>query len=474
MNVASRMESTGVHGSIQVSQETADLLVEAGMKVQPREQKIEAKGKGLLQTYWLDTSAMTQGRCMVACTGDELGHNGAPDLDERSASEQEMDRLVDWNTNNLVQLLRVVHARRIALDATNTKLTEEENATIREYRRSLDEFNDVINLPSFVPAAAEYKVDVSALGLHPELIAEVRQYVWTIAQMYHNNHFHNFTHASHMCMSVLKLLSRISSVGATAGNETITAASRHHEDTYGITSDPLTCFSCVFAALIHDVDHTGIPNAVLIKENGHLAKVFKGKSIAEQNSVDVAWNLLMEDRFRNFRQAIFTNKGERKRFRQVIVNSVMATDVLDKQLKELRNRRWDLAFGATGETAESSQSISSGASNENQINRKATVVMETLILASDVRKCMPNGLNIPYRHSLTSASFTLFRLLIPCSIGRCIVNGTKSYIWKCFKRTWMVGLTLIQPTAGSKTKLASWTFTSFHWQRNWLTVECLG
>jgi hypothetical protein len=34
-----------------------------------------------------------------------------------------------------------------------------------------------------------------------------------------------------------------------------------HDHTYGITSDPLTQFAVVFAALIHDVDHTGVPTA---------------------------------------------------------------------------------------------------------------------------------------------------------------------------------------------------------------------
>jgi class 3 adenylate cyclase len=53
MNTASRMESTGQRGKIQVSQETADLLFEAGKNswITPREERIVAKGKGELQTY---------------------------------------------------------------------------------------------------------------------------------------------------------------------------------------------------------------------------------------------------------------------------------------------------------------------------------------------------------------------------------------------------------------------------------------
>jgi class 3 adenylate cyclase len=54
MNTASRMESTGLKGCIQLSQQTTDILIEAGKGywVTPREDKVEAKGKGEMQTYW--------------------------------------------------------------------------------------------------------------------------------------------------------------------------------------------------------------------------------------------------------------------------------------------------------------------------------------------------------------------------------------------------------------------------------------
>ena len=52
VNTASRMESTGVTNKIQVSQATADLLIEAGLEtwLTPREDRVFAKGKGELQT----------------------------------------------------------------------------------------------------------------------------------------------------------------------------------------------------------------------------------------------------------------------------------------------------------------------------------------------------------------------------------------------------------------------------------------
>ena len=59
VNTASRMESNGVRGRIHVSQATADALTVAGKAswLTPRDDKIEAKGKGLMQTYWVATSS---------------------------------------------------------------------------------------------------------------------------------------------------------------------------------------------------------------------------------------------------------------------------------------------------------------------------------------------------------------------------------------------------------------------------------
>ena len=55
MNTASRMESTGLPSTIQVSQETADLLIAAGKKswLTQREDAVIAKGKGELVTFFV-------------------------------------------------------------------------------------------------------------------------------------------------------------------------------------------------------------------------------------------------------------------------------------------------------------------------------------------------------------------------------------------------------------------------------------
>ena len=52
------MESTSLAGRVQISQSTAELLRASGKEkwFSPRGDKIHAKGKGELQTYWLDAA----------------------------------------------------------------------------------------------------------------------------------------------------------------------------------------------------------------------------------------------------------------------------------------------------------------------------------------------------------------------------------------------------------------------------------
>ena len=92
-------------------------------------------------------------------------------------------------------------------------------------------------------------------------------------------------HASHVVVSVDKLFSRIIApdIAPKSGTDT---ESILHDCTLGISSDPLTRFAVYLSALAHDVDHPGVSNAQLCKENSPLAQAYSNKSVAEQNSVE--------------------------------------------------------------------------------------------------------------------------------------------------------------------------------------------
>ena len=58
-----------------------------------------------------------------------------------------------------------------------------------------------------------------------------------------------------------------------------------------------------------------MPNGRLVEEDPGLGEMYS-QSVAEQNSVDLAWFKLMSDEYKELRACIYSNKAEMKRFRQ--------------------------------------------------------------------------------------------------------------------------------------------------------------
>ena len=109
-----------------------------------------------------------------------------------------------------------------------------------------------------------------------------------------------------------------------------------------------------------------------------MAVAYQNKSVAEQNSVDVSWKILMSDRYGDLRRAIYTNKGEFALFRSIIVNAVVATDIVNKELGDLRKARWSKAF--SGEVKNEGVTTS--------LDRKTTIIIECIMQASDIAHTM--------------------------------------------------------------------------------------
>lgn len=181
-------------------------------------------------------------------------------------------------------------------------------------------------------------------------------------------------------MSASKLLKRIvaSEDMKERKNEVVTLKDLH-DHTFGIATDPLCQFAIVFSALVHDVGHPGVPNTRLAVEEPKIAEKYSHRSIAEQRSLDVAFDLLNLPNFQNLRKCIYATESECTRFRQLVVNSILATDIADKNLKVIRDNRWDVAFH---------QSSTDAHDNEQWMDRKATIVIEHVIQASDVAHTM--------------------------------------------------------------------------------------
>eukprot|EP00934_Nitzschia_sp_Nitz4_P004178 Nitzschia sp. Nitz4//scaffold273_size25297//1398//4964//NITZ4_008313-RA/size25297-processed-gene-0.16-mRNA-1//1//CDS//3329545238//4168//frame0 len=369
VNTASRMESTGKKDCIQASPSTADALRQMGKGhwLKPRSDVVEIKGKGQMSTFWVEPNEKENS----TSERQEFEHHG------KIAGKHE--NLVKWNVDVLSKLLVAVLARRNMYGESGKSEAQAPTFPLVGNNIPIDEVQEIIELPPYeakLEESTEKKED-----LNPIVMSQLHNFVTEIAMTYHDdNPFHNFAHASHVCMSVSKLMSRIIAAESFIDEKCAGVVSHKskHEHTFGIVSDPLTLFACAFAALIHDADHPGVPNMQLVKEGTEFAKKYNERSVAEQRSVEVAWDLLMAEQFKELRDAICGTEEELVRFRELVVNSVMATDIMDKELIGLRNQRWEKAFDVN-KNADTSV---------DNMNRKATIVIEHLIQASDVAHTM--------------------------------------------------------------------------------------
>eukprot|EP00980_Cylindrotheca_fusiformis_P001620 scaffold366_cov54-Cylindrotheca_fusiformis.AAC.1 len=90
-----------------------------------------------------------------------------------------------------------------------------------------------------------------------------------------------------------------------------------------------------------------------ITENTRCAQIYRNKSVAEQKSMDIAWDMLMSEDYSALRACIYQTEEDLQRFRQLVLNTVMATDTVDSELQAFRKARWDTAFSNTNSAAES-------------------------------------------------------------------------------------------------------------------------
>jgi hypothetical protein len=365
------MESNGIPNRIHVSEKTADLIREAGKShwLTKRDELVSAKGKGKLQTYWVEpknggTKSVVSASDFSSIDDDVPDtKSGLESLVVQPGLTEKQARMVDWNVALLGELLTDVVAHREANGLSNSSKvdfsvikSENSSSMVR------DEFQERISLPTFDNAQLIDKTELS-----PDVLTQLRTYVTAIATCYPDNAFHNFAHASHVTMSAQRLLQGLANMRA--GDDS--------HDT--VVLDPLTRFAVAFSALVHDVDHPGVPNGQLVKEGSVLAARYQHQSVAEQNSVDIAWNLLRDPSFTDLQMSIFSNTAELQLFRQVLVNSVMATDIFDKDLKAQHESRWIKAFVEKPAAHDAKHGL---------IDCKATTVIALIIQASDISHTM--------------------------------------------------------------------------------------
>ena len=243
----------------------------------------------------------------------------------------------------------------------------------------------------------------------PAVMEQLRRYVGVICGQYRGPDevpYHSVEHAYHVFLSANKLLDMMlceepdEDYGNGSGGGENGAAGRRANGantpltssgtsslfpyrprlTYGLKSDPLSHVAYLFSALVHDVDHTGISNRQLVLEMDDLALLYNDQSVAEQRSLAVAFTTLKQAGYTDLRDVLFGpapaggagGREEFFKFRKLVIDLVLVTDIASPERAQLVKSKWKEAFGdmIVAEKAEKLKNkTNGGASNSNSFTR---------------------------------------------------------------------------------------------------------
>lgn len=368
VNTAARIESSGERGKIHLSAETAELLIESGKQnwVKPRESKVNAKGKGKLQTYWLEASSIKYNTNAVEILGkalsdeiDAAGHvsektGGVSGIVARFEKTEKLNTLGDRTRRQVEYTVQVMAriVKRIVAKRGIRRDTERHPVDMAKLSDNhlLQELNQDIDFSGVSVNGAE--LNPNNFNLPTEVQKQLHDFVTTIASTHGNHPFHNFEHANHVAVSLTKMYSKLSSQErsipspkpAGKGRQTQKGNHLNHATTTFICSDPFSEFALVFATICRDVNHPGMSNAHLAASNSPLTQKYGKKCTAEQHAISTAWDIFARPEFRDLQKLLFETAEEVLRFQKLVVKLILATDVADNSLIEERNKRWQQVF----------------------------------------------------------------------------------------------------------------------------------
>lgn len=176
-----------------------------------------------------------------------------------------------------------------------------------------------------------------------EFVAQLVAFVRTILMGYNDTPYHCSEHAFHVCLSTSKLIDMMLLTDA---------------KTFGFRHDAVAQFAMVFAALIHDVEHRGVPNRQLVIENDPLAILYNDESVAEQRSLFIGFDQLLQPQFNYLRDTMFqgfstpTGMEMYRQFRKIVINLVLNTDIASPARTQIGKSKFKEAFGDTFESME--------------------------------------------------------------------------------------------------------------------------
>lgn len=220
MTTAMLMERTGLDDYIHLSEASADALIKAGKEawVRKREKKLTTESKGEIQTYWLNYKSLDgdQGAARIG--------NEDRKLLEFASTQNSKERWIQWNVETFKgvssfciyfgwlpenenrcashrltrspQLIKDIVARREKA-FWNNEQSGSLHCTI-EADMPAEEVVEIVELPRFDRKSAKRQLEnKDEVILSPLVDEQLTEYITEVANMYNDNPFHNFAHASY-------------------------------------------------------------------------------------------------------------------------------------------------------------------------------------------------------------------------------------------------------------------------------------
>mmetsp|Transcript_49724 Transcript_49724/g.73940 ORF Transcript_49724/g.73940 Transcript_49724/m.73940 type:complete len:1203 (+) Transcript_49724:322-3930(+) len=378
VNFASKMRTTSAKMKIQCSESTYRLLLESPATI------FQFK-KRQTPTYWITGAEQKEATKIVKRCAKSLPQE--QNTPHAAASEKESKKgfsvLFGWKKedhglsekNEIVTKVTALDStliqggdygddiftgmrnRDIAISLTNQSwkvLGQGPNPLLKATSSSKTMINRIVAVLEYrLEAAVCFKLKTKSFPIDnrnmPSLSQAVRDqlrlYVSNIESLYLKVHYHSFEHASHVVLSTNKLVqlliqNHLHNKNAILGYDNDTRLQTNH-----LGCDPMAHFTIVFAALVHDVCHKGRSNQITIDLKDEIASRYDNKSVLEQNSIDVALQMLNESVYTDLKNTIFPSESCKQTFEKVFRSMILCTDIASKEQMQACKERWNQAYG---------------------------------------------------------------------------------------------------------------------------------
>ncbi|KAL7568505.1 hypothetical protein ACA910_002626 [Epithemia clementina (nom. ined.)] len=183
----------------------------------------------------------------------------------------------------------------------------------------------------------------------PSLTLQLETYVTCMLYGYVNDlPFHNYQHAYHVCVSANKFMESMLLSYTRSNNHKNNNNHNKPRDIFGLNSSPLSLMALIFAALIHDVGHTGVSNFQRAQDDPALAEKHQDSSLHEHHSLHIAFDELLKDEYSELRQVMFKEPSHYETFRSLVYDAVLSTDIANPGRAEEAKLKYFAAFPKAG------------------------------------------------------------------------------------------------------------------------------